>query len=128
MSLTANQLLDKMESLSNDYEKCRQILGTYEPLYDALHDDCLVNIQARKFDEFTNPDNREALEQAVISKLTIDEKEAIIRAENYTLADKVRRTKAVMKRIEKQFDMWTSQLSYHQSAMKQEARVSNYRP
>lgn len=127
MSLTPNQLLDKMESLANDYETCRQILDKYEPMFDALHDDCLVNIQAKKFEEFTNSDNRDALELAVISKLTIDEKEAIIRAENYELADKVKRAKAMMKRIERQHEMWASQLSYHQSSMKHERAISNYR-
>ncbi len=125
---TPNDLLQKLESLASDYETARQILDTSQPLYEALHDDCLVMIQAQRFDEFTNPDNREALHNAMISKLTKEEKAAIVRAENPQLVDRVKRAEMVMKRIEKQFDMWQSQLIYHQSSMKQERAISGYRP
>lgn len=128
MAKSPDQILEIMETLANDYDTARRVLDQYQPLYEILHDDCLTNIQAQKFDEFENPTVRDALSLAMISKLTKEEKAAFVRAENPALVDRVKRAEGVMRRIEKEFDMWSSQLIYHQSARKHEIAVGNYRP
>lgn len=127
MRISADEVKAKLEELAQDYERLRAIMDVKEPLFDLAKDELLATIQSGHWSGLV-PEVREALENCVISKLTIEEKSALARLQFPSLADTVTRTQKMMKRIEKSFEHFKAIDISNQSSRKQEMAVSNYRP
>lgn len=117
----------KLEELAHDYEELKAILDAKEPLFDAAKDELLVAIQSGDWEGLL-PEVKTALENAVISKLTIEEKNALTRLQYPALTDTITRTQKMMKRIEKSFEHYRAIDISNQSSRKQEMAVGGYRP
>lgn len=125
--MTPDEVKAKLDDLAQDYETLRAILDTKEPLFDIAKDDLLVAIQSGNYEEL-NADVVAVLENSVVSKLTIEEKTALARAQYPELADVVIRTQKAMKRIAQSFDHYKAIDISNQSSRKQELAVNGLRP
>lgn len=126
MQLTPEQINTKLDALYESYEECCDIMRTVDEQFIALQSDTLIAIQTQNVMDFTSAENRDIIENAIISKLTIAEKEAMTRAENPRLYDNYKKTKNLMKRIEKQIEMLKSRSIQYMSDRKAELYMAEH--
>ena len=87
--LTPEQISAKLDQLYIDYEKCCGMLSDIEESYMNLYHDTLEAINAREDGELCRS-TQLALEN-ITTKLTIADKDTMIRAENPKLYDRYHR-------------------------------------